>query len=265
MPKKWYKIQANDDSADVYIYDYIGAYGVEASALTRELALLKDKKSINLYINSPGGDVFEGMTIYNSLLQIKGKLTVHVMGLAASIASVIMLAAEKRIMYQGSMVMIHNPWGCACGNAKEMREMAEVLDKIGGQLVQMYSDVTGQTEEQITEWLDAETWFNADEAVENGFATELSEKQAAASIKKTYASKYHNVPEDIVEDDTEPTIRTAEDALRDVGFSAVRAKAILAKGFVHREDGEPTPREEEQDYSAAMDIVKHMQNSLEAN
>jgi ATP-dependent Clp endopeptidase proteolytic subunit ClpP len=132
MAKKWYKIQAKEDSADVYIYDYIGAYGVEAAALTRDLALIKDKKNINLYINSPGGDVFEGMTIYNSLLQIKEKLTVHVMGLAASIASVIMLAAEKRIMYQGSMVMIHNPWGCACGNAKEMREMAEVLDKIGG-------------------------------------------------------------------------------------------------------------------------------------
>jgi ATP-dependent Clp endopeptidase proteolytic subunit ClpP len=255
MAKKWYKIQAKEDSADVYIYDYIGAYGVEAAALTRDLALIKDKKNINLYINSPGGDVFEGMTIYNSLLQIKEKLTVHVMG----------LAAEKRIMYQGSMVMIHNPWGCACGNAKEMREMAEVLDKIGGQLVQMYSNVTGQSEEQVTEWLDAETWFNADEAVENGFATELSEKQAAASIKKTYASKYHNVPEDIVEDDTEPTIRTAEDALRDAGFSAVRAKAILAKGFSHREDGEPSPREEEPDYSAALDIVKHMQNSLEAN
>lgn len=265
MPKNWYKIQSKDDSSDVYIYDYIGSYGVEAAALTKDLALMKDKKSINVYINSPGGDVFEGMTIYNALVQIKSKLTIHVMGLAASIASVIMLAAEKRIMYQGSMIMIHNPWGCACGNAKEMREMADVLDKIDGQLVQIYADITGQTEDQITKWLDAETWFTADEAVENGFATELSDKQAAASIKKTYASKYRNVPEDIVEDDTEPTIRTAEDALRDAGFSAVRAKAILAKGFTHRDDGKPDPREEEPDYSAALDIIKNIQNSLEAN
>ena len=262
MSKKWYRIQAKADTADIYIYDYIGAWGVEAGAFTKDLSAIQSKSKINLYINSPGGNVFDGMAIYNALLQIKSKLTVHVMGLAASMASVIMLAGEHRIIYQGAMVMIHNPWGGVSGTAKEMRETADLLDKITDQIVNLYVNVTGEAEKQIRDWMDNETWFSAEESIGHNFSTELTEQEAAASIKNTYAKKYHNVPSDIVEQDSEPTIRTAEDALRDAGFSQARSKAILAKGFSHREDGN-LHRDDEQDYSEALAIVNELQKGLE--
>ena len=262
MSKKWYRIQAKADSADIYIYDYIGMWGVEAGDFTKDLSTIQSKAKINLYINSPGGNVFDGMAIYNALLSVKSKLTVHVMGLAASMASVIMLAGDTRIVYQGAMVMIHNPWGGVSGTASEMRETADLLDKITEQIVNLYVNATGQSEDQIRDWMNAETWFSAEESIEHNFSTELSEQEAAASIKNTYAKKYHNVPSDIVEQDTEPTIRTAEDALRDAGFSNVRAKAILAKGFTHRDDEEPH-RDDDLDYSEALAIVDELKKELE--
>jgi ATP-dependent Clp endopeptidase proteolytic subunit ClpP len=264
MPRNWYRIEAKSDAADIYVYDYIGTWGVEAGTFTKELAAVKDRRVLNLYINSPGGDVFEGMTIYNALLDVRNKLTAHVMGLAASMASVILLAASTRVIHRGAMVMVHNPWGGCMGTARQMRDTADVLDKITDQIALLYQDATGADEARVRAWMDAETWFNAEEALEHGFASAVSEQQAAASIKQKYASKYRNVPGDIVEGDMEPTIRTAEDALRDAGFSSVRAKAILAKGFARREDGDPCHREDGPDYSAALEIVKQIQDSMEA-
>lgn len=263
MPKRWYRVEAKGDTADIYVYDYIGAWGVEAGTFTKELAALKDKKSLNLYINSPGGEVFDGMAIYNALLQVRGKLTAHVMGLAASVASIILLAADKRIIHRGAMVMIHNPWGCACGTAREMRDTADVLDKITGQLSTLYQEITGADENQVKAWMDAETWFDTDEAVEHGFATEICEQQVAATIKSTYANKYRNVPRGIVEVDDEPTIRSAEEALRDAGFSIARAKAIVARGFSNREDGAIPPREEVQDFTQALGILSDIRKRME--
>lgn len=253
--KKWYRIESKTDSADIYIYDEIGMWGVEAKEFAASLAMIKDLKEINLFINSPGGDVFEGMAIYNALLTVKDKLTAHVMGMAASIASIILMAAPKRIIHSGALVMIHNPSSGVWGTAEDLRKRAATLDMITDQMVEIYKSVTGLEEEELRKLLDDETWMDADEAVEKGFATEANEEKAAASLQKKYVSKFHNLPSEVVIVE-EPTIREAEDALRDVGFSQVSAKKILANGF-HRDD-EDQHREGEEDYSEALGMVDQM-------
>lgn len=259
---KWYRIVAKAESADIYIYDEIGMWGVTAQAFTNALQAVKDKASLNLYLNSPGGDVFEGMAIYNALFPLKDKLTVHVMGLAASMASVVMLAASHRIVYTGAMVMIHNPWGCALGTAGEMRKTAETLDKITDQIVDIYANAIGRESDEIRRLMDDETWFNASEAMEIGFATEETEVEAAASLKRKYAMKFHHAPSEIVVED-EPTVREAEEALRDAGFSDSRAKAILAKGFSLRDGGEADHRDGGQDFAPALKLVAGIRKNLE--
>jgi ATP-dependent Clp endopeptidase proteolytic subunit ClpP len=259
--KKWYRIEMKGDNADIYIYDEIGYWGVNAQDFATSLALVKDFKTINLYINSPGGDVFEGMAIYNALLTVKEKLTAHVMGLAASMASVILMAAPKRIIHQGAMVMVHNPSGGAWGTSEDMRKVAATLDQIKMQMVNLYVNTTGLPEEDVKKLMDNETWLTAQDSVDKGFATEKSESKEVASIKKKYVAKFHNLPEGVVVVD-EPTVREAEDALRDVGFSDSRAKLILSKGY--RRDGDNPDRDGEEDFSEALGIINQMKIKLEA-
>jgi len=261
---KWFRIVAKEESADIYIYDEIGMWGVTAQSFSNALQAVKAKKRIDLYLNSPGGDVFDGMAIYNALLPLRDRLTVHVMGLAASMASVVMLAASRRIVYTGAMVMVHNPWGCAVGTADEMRKTAGTLDKITDQIVDIYANATRSEPSDIRSLMDKETWFCASEALGHGFATETTEVEAAASLKKRFAMKFHNTPLEIVVDDDEPTLREAEDALRDAGFSDSRAKAILAKGFIRRDGGRLDHREGGGSWAEALAIVENMKNTMEA-
>lgn len=255
MKKKWYRIENKTNSADIYIYDEIGMWGVDAKDFATSLALIKDFDQINVFINSPGGDVFEGMAIYNALLTVKDKLTAHVMGMAASIASIILMAAPKRIIHQGALVMIHNPSSGIWGTASDLRKRAETLDKITDQMVDIYRGVTGLEDSEIRKLLDDETWMEAEEAVENGFATDLNEEEAAASLQKKYVSKFHNLPSEVVIVE-EPTIREAEDALRDAGFSQAVAKKILSQGF-NRDDCDPR-RDGDEDFSEAIQMLDKM-------
>jgi ATP-dependent Clp protease protease subunit len=183
------------------------------------------------------------MAIYNALLGVKDRLTAHVMGLAASMASVILMAAPVRIIHQGAMVMVHNPSGSAFGQADELRKTADTLDQIKGQMAAIYAAATGKDDGTVRKLMDDETWMGADEAVTQGFATEKDEEQVAASLRRAVAGKFRHVPPEIAIEET-PTIRDAENALRDAGFPADRAKAILAVGFArdgqsgHRDDAE---------------------------
>lgn len=260
--KKWYRIEMKNNVADIYIYDEIGYWGVEAKEFAASLALVKDFDEINLYINSPGGDVFEGMAIYNALLTVKDKLTAHIMGLAASMASVILMAAPKRIIHKGAMVMVHNPSSSAYGTAEDMRKRATLLDQITDQMVTIYSEGTGLSDVEVRELLDNETWLDSSEALSKGFVTEVNEEKAAASLKRKYVDKFHNLPSGVVIVD-EPTIRDAETALRDAGFSAGISKQILSQGF-HR-DGDGSGRDGEEDYSQATQLVRKMISNMEVH
>lgn len=198
--RKWYEIKAAADnsSAEVYIYDYIGYYGVEAKAFIDELNDL-DVSSIDLRINTPGGSVFEGNAIYNALKRHKAKITTYIDGLAASMGSIIALAGERVVIAENAMYMIHNPWTSAYGDARELRKTADTLDKLRESMLNIYQDKTGLDEATLTAMLDEETWLTASECVQKGFADETVEGvKAAASFEKDKFKGCKHVPEQLI-------------------------------------------------------------------
>ncbi len=171
--KNWYSIQARaDQPAEISVFDEIGAWGVSAKQFIGELKAI-DATSIKLAINSPGGSVFDALAMYNALRQHPANVEVTVLGIAASAASLLAMAGDTIIMPENAFMMIHNPLNFAYGNADELREMADVLDKIGASLIATYAARTGLPDDEIKALLDAETWLNAEEAVLKGFADEL--------------------------------------------------------------------------------------------
>lgn len=143
--------------------------------------LSRHSGNITVRINSPGGDVFAGVAIYNMLAEHSGEVTVKVDGLAASIASLIAMAGDKIVMLPGSMMMVHQPWTFAAGNADDLEEVIESLKKIGESMTPIYATRTGLSEERVNELLKAETWMTANDAVELGFADEAVEAKTTIS------------------------------------------------------------------------------------
>lgn len=169
-----------------------------------DLDSLGEITELNLYINSDGGDVFAGQAIHSMLKRHKAKVIVHVDGLAASIASIIAMAGDVVHMPSNAMMMIHNPWTGAYGNAEELRKIADTLDKIRESSIAVYQEKTGLSEKKIIEMMDEETWMSAKEAKKLGFADEVEEeKQIAASLDGNFImmngqrldlSRYRNSP-----------------------------------------------------------------------
>jgi ATP-dependent Clp protease protease subunit len=193
------------NSADIFIYGDIVSYqwdetDTSAASFKKDLDALGDVDTINLYINSPGGNVFEGVAIHNMLKRHKAKINVHVDALAASIASVIAMAGDTIHMPKNAMLMIHNPWTFTWGNAAELRKVADDLDRIGNSVKQTYLQKAGDKliEEKLQAMLDAETWLSADEAFEHGLCDVVQEaNQMAASISDELFVKYKNVPKQL--------------------------------------------------------------------
>jgi len=173
MRKNWFEMKAEpQQTAAIAIYDDIGAYGVTAKDFIAALGSIS-APAIRLSINSPGGAVFDALAIFNALRQHPAEIMVDVIGVAASAASLIAMAGDRINMADNAFMMVHNPMSAAAGNAEDLRDLADTLDKIGASLVAIYSNRTGQTPEKIKELLAAETWLNAEEAIALGFADEI--------------------------------------------------------------------------------------------
>lgn len=206
MGKKYWEFKnKSDDEADLYLYIEIaswggGGYAHSAQSFKRELDALGDIKTLNIYINSPGGDVFEGNAIYNMLAR-KAKtcqINVYIDGLAASIASVIAMAGTKVYMPRNAMMMVHNAWSYAWGNAKELRDIANALDKIDISIRQTYLNKAGDKldEDIIIDLMDKETWLTAQECYNYGLCDEIiDEKHVAAKFDSSIFKNYKNVPQ----------------------------------------------------------------------
>ena len=195
--QSWYSIKAKaNDTAEISIYDEIGFWGVSAASFAQDLKDCGNNlKQINLHIHSPGGDVFDGIAIYNLLKNHPANVTVYIDGLAASMASVIAMAGNEVIMPENAMMMIHKPWGIQGGDAEDMRKYADLLDKVENTLIPAYASKTGKTPEELAEMLSAETWLNGKECVEQGFADKLAEPLVAmASIKSRKLEDIENMP-----------------------------------------------------------------------
>lgn len=173
-----FRAEAKDDAATVWLYDAIVSDdywgGVSAITFAKELATLKDVATIHLRINSPGGDVFAARAMEQIMREHPARIVAHIDGYAASAASYVALAADEVLISQGGMYMIHKAWTIAFGNADDMKKSAALLDQVDESLVATYAAETGQDPEQLREWMAAETWFSADDAVKYGFADAIA-------------------------------------------------------------------------------------------
>lgn len=211
------RAEAGADETEVFLYDHIVSSeeeaewwgGVAPESFIKALRDI-DASTIHLRINSPGGSVFAARAMEQALREHKAKIVVHIDGLAASAATFIAMAGDEIVMGKGAMFMIHKAWTGMWGNAEDLRKEADLLDKIDGTLAQTYAERTGVEQQQISDWMAAETWFTAQEAVEHGFADRVAETEAKAGWN---LSAYANAPKPsaVAEAAPEPTPNPAND------------------------------------------------------
>lgn len=199
--RNWYQVKAEGHTAEILIYSFIGedffGDGVSAKGLLQEIEDMGEVTEINVRINSPGGDVFDGVAIHNALQRHPATINVHIDGLAASIASVIAMAGDTILMASNALMMIHNPHAFAIGDAIEMRKTADLLDKAKEGLVNSYLAHVGDglDQEEIETMMDETTWFTAEEAVAAGLADEVGNAVKIAAYFDLAQLHYKNIPE----------------------------------------------------------------------
>lgn len=206
-------LRASDDESTINIYEQIGYDPFDDSGMTTKIvsSVLRknDGAPITVNINSYGGDMFEGFAIYNLLKDYEGEVTIKVIGIAASAASLIAMAGDNIVMAENSMLMIHNAWSIIFGNQHDMRESAEIFAMFDEQQARTYSAKTGISIEEITKMLDNETYLKAEKAIELGFAD-------------TY------LDEDVREDEKSPSaLRKADTALAKSGMTRTDRRDLL--------------------------------------
>jgi ATP-dependent protease ClpP protease subunit len=227
----WRLNRNSNESAEIFIYGDIGGWdasSLSADVFAKEVAEL-DVETIDVRLNSGGGSVFEGQAIYNALSRHPAKVIMNIDGIAASIASVIAMAGDEIKITEGSHIMIHKPWSIAIGDAITMRKEAEVLDSLESGIVDIYAARTDKPRDKLEKWVEEETWFKGQAAVDAGFADEVipakrKEKAAQSNILAMYA----NTPIDLLDVEESPlSTRNVERLLRDVeGLSFNQAKRI---------------------------------------
>ncbi|HEX2879908.1 MAG TPA: head maturation protease, ClpP-related [Polyangiaceae bacterium] len=203
------------------IYDDIGGWwgGVSAREVRRTLRENSDAATIRVRINSPGGDVVDGLAIYELLRDHQANVEIDIDSLAASMASVIAMAGDVRRIAAGGLFMIHNPWGFGMGESDDLRAHADLLDKMRDIMVGLYAARTKKSTAEITKWMDAETWFSAEEALAAGFVDSISPAKGDESKKArgmafvalaANRSSFTNMPEHVISElpeDPEASLR----------------------------------------------------------
>jgi ATP-dependent Clp protease protease subunit len=192
-----YRMLAKGTVGEIWLYGPIGAdwfgEGVSAAKFKDDLRALGDVKTIDLRINSDGGLVTDARAMHTLLVEHPAKIITHIDGIAASAASFVALAGEEIIIAEGGFFMIHNARGGCYGEAKDMRQTAQVLELVNGTIRDTYAARTKQTTAQVQKWMDAETWFTGREAVEHGFADRIVEDvRVAASV--SHPQRFVNMP-----------------------------------------------------------------------
>lgn len=189
---------AKKDRGEIYLYGAIGADwfgdGISAKVFADDLKKLGAVSTIDVRINSEGGDVFAGKAMYSLLKEHKAKVIVHVDGLAASAASFIAMAGDEIEIDEGAFVMIHDAYGGARGRAKDLRDYADLLDSVNATIVDTYVARTKNDAATIKKWMDEETWMAGKDAVARGFADRLSGGKAKARASIANAAIYSNLP-----------------------------------------------------------------------
>lgn len=190
-------------AAEIYIYEDVGESwwgGVTASQFAADLKALGDVRTIDLRINSYGGDVFDGVAIYRQLVDHAARVVAHIDGIAASIASVIAMAGDEIRISETGFVMIHNAAGACFGMADDMRKVADLLDTVSGAIADVYAARTGNARDQVLGWMDAETWFTGPDALANKFADQMDANLKVAAYADAGAHQFTQAPAGIPRD-----------------------------------------------------------------
>lgn len=212
-------------SAEILIYEDVGAGwdgGVTAKRFTEELKGLGAINNIDLRISSLGGDVQEGLAIYRQLVDHPAKVVAHVDGWAASIAAVIAMAGEEIRIAESGAIMIHNAAAIAFGGSDEMRTVADRLDATTAAIADIFVKRTGNSMQKVRDWMDAETWFYGEEAIEAGFATALAPNLGIAAKYDPSRHVFRNAPAALV---GTPARDKARQSVRDRLASFTRSRA----------------------------------------
>lgn len=193
--RRFWRFQAAADEeavGELYLYGIIGPDDglswlfdeISPKQFKEDLDALGDINVLRLYINSDGGDVFAAQAILSMLRRHQARKEVYIDGLAASAATIVAMAGDVIRIPRNAMMMIHNPWTWAVGEAKDFRHIADVLDQVRESIIAAYDERTGLDRERIAEMMDAETWMTGEEAVAYGFADELDETRPVAAAMR---------------------------------------------------------------------------------
>ena len=208
-PKRTWIQAQGEKEAEIWIYDDIGldfwtGEGLTAKQFQKDIAALGEVEKITVHINSPGGNVFDGVAIYNVLKQHKARIVVTIDGLAASIASVIAMAGDEINIAENAMMMIHEGWAIAMGPASELRAVADTLEKVNDSIVIAYMTHATVDEDTIVGLMAAETWMSAEDAIGFGLADQLTESLKIAAHFDLAKFKFKNIPQGISNDNAAP-------------------------------------------------------------
>lgn len=243
--EKWSPRAAEADQDTISIYDVIGqdfwtGEGVTAKRVAGALRSI-GQKPVTVNVNSPGGDMFEGLAIYNLLVEHPAEVTVKVMGLAASAASIIAMAGDRVEMGLGSMLMIHNSWGMVVGNQNDMREAAGIFAEFDAAMADIYVARSGKDAADVSAMMDAETYMRAERAIELGFADatfeapdydpkdkDADKKKARARLDATLAKAGLSRTErkELIREATGMT-RSAEEAMPGAGLDLAAVSRLI--------------------------------------
>lgn len=223
----WYKIEnVTDDEAEILIYDAIGWPFNDAAEFIQAIRGITSKK-ITIRINSPGGDVFDGIAISNAIASHPSKPITRIESLAASAASYIAVSGHEKQAYKNTMIMIHEPMTGLWGNQHDLRDAADILKQINEQMIDIYADNTNVGKRELKSMLKDETWMTASVAKEKGFVDTILNAGSPAEAKFDI-SMFASAPDTLQSEPRKPTERNIERALRDAGMSRTEAKALLA-------------------------------------
>ncbi len=237
---------ADGEIPEVLIYGDIGGgwwdEGITGESIAKEIAAI-DADEINVRINSGGGLVFEGLAIYNAFARHSAKIVMHVDSIAASIASVILMAGDEIHIAEGAQVMIHKPWSGTWGDANAMRKEADILDKLEKGIIDIYAARTDADRADLESWVNEETWFTGQEAVDAGFADSMTPAKKKKAATSALFNLFKNTPQNLLASAGTPEVREFEVFLRDAeGLSNAQAKRIAAAMPRVNRDDSPAPQ-----------------------
>lgn len=237
-------VSAQTDNATISILDVIGedffGEGVTARRVSAALRAIGDQDVV-VDLNSPGGDFFEGVAIYNALRAHPSKVTVRVLGLAASAASVIAMAGDEVQIGKAGFLMVHNAWVIAMGNRHDMADAAATLEPFDDAMAGLYADKSGADKSKAAEWMDAETWFNGEQAVSSGLADSYLPADAVSEDKaKAEMAGPVNAT------------RRLDTLLAKTGLPRSERRALLADAKGGTQDAAPTVTHDADDINAAI-------------